>query len=541
MTGDSDSDRPGSNASAPATPGKDESMQKYGSKGAQKLRSTADDNLIIMLNGEMIFGKRDGEHPRPRPNVLCGGVVPHQSALINTPAIVAEDGVREACDSLRVHDDSEGDVESRIFDQSTFGSASQGEEIAYDHSSIAAFGDTSSVGRLADSDSEIEMEGSYFASRREKQRARRQEDPTSSALQLTASVMSARGMACINDLSSDDEEEEEDDTVPRRYALSTPYRSNLLQDDWVRAWGEAWGLRVNKAEQQKRTNRLNKLHAKHEQPSKSLSFPLSQQARSPGVAPSTKQVGGPSVSAVLQEGRLAKAVAQVTGSPPPLGTKSSVKLPWGERTVMDWAQSEDVAKTPRTRVSPDLSMAMASAEKTVKKKSKWVFGDSELSEDEQDEKLGEENKDGEEAWTRSAKKQFRSVEPFRKLPAFDSNADDISKAVVLAQRKQGNPHSIRKHAMSSHEQRVMSAGDADMDEAKQRFLKYTPDIAKLRLQREKLRRGDYDGEDEHRPLFRRNDGRLVRKLNATALDDLVAQPQPTTVNLGHIERVGAWV
>ena len=80
-----------------------------------------------------------------------------------------------------------------------------------------------------------------------------------------------------------------------------------------------------------------------------------------------------------------------------------------------------------------------------------------------------------------------------------------------------------------------------MDEAKQRFLKYTPDIAKLRLQREKLRRGDYDGEDEHRPLFRRNDGRLVRKLNATALDDLVAQPQPTTVNLGHIERVGAWV
>jgi hypothetical protein len=532
--GDSDSERRGREASAPATPGKDESMQKYGSTGAQKLRSTADDNLIIMLNGEMIFGKQDGEHPRPRPNVLRGGVVPHRSALVNTPAIVAEDGVREACDSLRVHDDSEGDVESRIFDQSTFGSGSQGEEIAYDHSPISPFGDASSVGRLADSDSEIEMEGSYFSS--QEQPPRRQEG-------LRCSVLSARGMACINNLSSDDDEEEEEDTVPRRYALSTPYRSNLLQDDWVRAWGEAWGLRVNKAEQQKRTNRLNRLHAKHEQPNKSL---LSLQARSPVVAPSAKQAAGPSVSAaVLQERSLAKAVAQVTGSPPPSGAKPSVKLPWGERTVMDWAQSEDVARSPRTRASPDpsMAMAMASAEKTVKKKSKWVFGDSELSEDEQDEKLGEENKDGEEAWTRSAKKQFRSVEPFRKLPAFDSNADDISKAVVLAQRKQGNPHSIRKHAMSSHEQRVMSAGDEDsiMDVVKQSFLKYTPDIAKLRLQREKLRRGDYDGEDEHRPLFRRNDGRLVRKFNATALHDMVAQPQPTSANLGHVERVGAWV
>jgi len=504
------------------------------SSAAGVRRSTADNNLIIMLNGEMVFGKRDGEHPLPRPNVLRGGVVPHRSALAASPAIVAGDGVREAASSLRVHaDSSEGDDESRIFDQSSFGAGSEDGELGYDHRPISPIGDASSVGSLQQQLAR-EIDGSYFSSQAQPPR-RHTQGPTS------RSVLSASGMARISDLSSDDSDDDQDG-APRRFALSTPYRAIQLENDWVKAWGEAWGLSVNKAEEQKRVNRLSRLQAKREQARKSMPLsppPLTLQVRSPAPSPAspTKRGDGPSVAAVLQEGSLAKAVAQATSPPPPSGPRSPVKSPWGDRT-MEWAEAEDTTLTPRQASTVDLSMA--SAENTVKKKSKWVFGDNELSEDEQDEQLGEENRDGEEAWTRSAKKQFRSIEPFRKLPPFESAAD-IVKAAALAQRKQGNPHSIRKHAMSAHEQRVISAGaeDEDLNLSQKSFLTYTPDIAKLRLQREKLRRGEYDDEDESRPLFRRNDGRLVRRLKATALDDLVAPP--TTVDLGHQDRVGAWV
>ena len=487
------------------------------------LRSTADNNLIIMLNGEMIFGKQDGDYPRPRPNVLRGGVVPSR-ALVTSPAMVSGAGVRESNASLCVQRHSL--AESNLFDQSTFEPL---DDLSYDHRPISPIGDAS-VGSMQQIAREIDMmEGSYFSS---------VQPPVQPRLDAPVrSVLSARGMDSIKDSSS--EEENDDDMQIKRYPLSTPYRSNQLEEDWVKAWGQAWGLNVNKAEEQKRRNRLLALQTKHEQHRVRVpAVPITgaQKSKIPASEPRVRQGDGPSVAAVLNKS-LAKAAAQVTSSPPPAGPKSPAKSPWADRT-MDWAGSQTVC-TPPTKTAAVLDGSIASTEKTVKK-SKWVFGDDELTEDEEDEKLGEENQDGEEAWTRSAKKQFRAIEPFRKMPQFGVNELKLRDATVSAQRKHSNPHAIRKHAMSMHESHIASAADSeDASAENQSVLKYTPDIARLKMNREKLRKGEYDDDEEYRPLFRRNDGRLVRKFNSTSIDDSVMPS--TIVDLGHQDRVGAWV
>jgi len=69
---------------------------------------------------------------------------------------------------------------------------------------------------------------------------------------------------------------------------------------------------------------------------------------------------------------------------------------------------------------------------------------------------------------------------------------------------------------------------------------YTPDVAKLRLARAKLRAGANDDEGEYRPLFRRADGRLVRKLHPVATSVNESVPPPTMVEMPS-KRVGAWV
>jgi len=205
---------------------------------------------------------------------------------------------------------------------------------------------------------------------------------------------------------------------------------------------------------------------------------------------------------------------------------------------MEWAASEHVVAPAKEGTDQSL----ASAEKTAKK-SKWVFGDDELTEDDEDKKLGEDNLDGEEAWQRSAKKQHKTFERFRKAPQFDMTVDPghIQNAITSAQRKQSNPHTFRKHGIASREQQVQSDEESEqVHSEKESILKYTPDLAKLRLNREKLRNGEYDEED-YRPLFRRADCRLVRKLHPvpTSLDDSVAPS--TLVDLFHHDRVGAWV
>jgi hypothetical protein len=504
--------------------GDDDDFEDGASDGG--LRSTADNNLIIMLNGEMVFGKKEGDRPRPRPNVLRGGVVPRRP-MVTSPAMVSPAGIREANSSMRAHPDSErfSVTDSNIFDQSTLDE----DDLSYNHRPISPIGDAS-VGSMQQIAREIDlmMEGSYFSTR--EQPLLPHETPAPGA-----SVLSARGMARIQDVSSDDDEDDDDYAIAQ-YPLSTPYRSIQLKDDWVKAWGQAWGLKVNKAEEQKRCNRLNALQAKRDQSRYTAGALNIPKASSLSASPYVKRRDCPSVTAVMDQS-ISKAASEVAGSPPPPGPKSPAKSPWADRT-MEWAASERPTRTPAKAAAVEQSLA--SAEKTVKK-SKWVFGDEELSEDEEDEKLGEDNIDGEEAWTRSAKKQNRTFEPYRKMIVIDVNAEEIEKASASAQRKHTNPYSIRKHVMSSREQQVQSDEDNGPVHKQESIFKYTPDVAKLRLNREKLRRGEYEDDEDYRPLFRRNDGRLVRKLNpiGTSLSDSVAPP--TIVNLGPHDRVGAWV
>jgi len=480
------------------------------------LRSTADNNLVILLNGEMVFGKKDGARPRPTPHVLAGSIVPRRP-LAASPAIVAGKGVREATRSMaNAPDDTMG---SEIFDQSSL--ETPGEDLSYEHARpISPIGDAS-MGSMQQLAREIDMmEGSYFST--QGQRPVRQPETTDS-------ILSARGMARIKDISSSDDE---DDEIPTRYALSKPYRANVLKEDWVKAWGEAWGLRVNKAEEQKRENRLNALQDKRQKDHRmgSTSTHLANPGRSSPDMKRAVQGDGPSVLRVTKTS-LSKAAADAVGSPPPPGPKS----PWADRT-MQWGASEDSNKTPQQQASLDESMA--SAEKTATK-SKWLFGDAELTEDEEDVKLGEENQDGNEPWTRSARKQHSSLERSRQMLQVQLKADGVGRASSMTERKQKNPHTIRKHAMSARERALESGDDADSFGSGTIFT-YTPDVAKLRLAREKHRAGQPDDEGEYRPLFRRADGRLVRKLHpvATSVNESVAPP--TMIEMPS-ERVGAWV
>jgi hypothetical protein len=114
------------------------------------------------------------------------------------------------------------------------------------------------------------------------------------------------------------------------------------------------------------------------------------------------------------------------------------------------------------------------------------------------------------------------LEPFRKHINLDSNQ----------KQKRVIPDSFRILARTLREQLVES--DEGNNPEHQSFSKPTPDLAILRRERQKLRNDDAD----YRPLFRRSDGRLVRKPQ----DDPVAIPtvlMPTVV--GQQDRVGAWV
>jgi hypothetical protein len=451
-----------------------------------KLRSTKDNNLIIMLNGEMVYGKKNGESAKNAPR---GGFLPN-SSLMKSPAMVSQTGIREANTSLRVHNDS---IDSHVFDQSILDP-----DLSYNQRPISPI-DDASVGSMQHIAREIDMmEGSYFTSIREQ--------PTREP-NVHDSVLSARGMDRIKDVDSSNDEDED---LPARYPLSTPNMQNLLQEDWVKAWGQAWGLQVNKTEEKRRRNRLNALQTKRDQS---------------GVAVYVnKQVGNQSVEPVLGKSVTKASMKQSspTGPKSPAKSKTQKEREW----VVDSAEKCGHFAKSLSDVTPLKSavirdQSMASAEKTVKK-SKWVFGDDELTEDEEDEKLGEENLDGEEAWNRSARKQNRALEPFRKHINLDGNQ----------KQKRVIPDSFRILARTLREQLVES--DEGNNPEHQSFSKPTPDLAILRRERQKLRNDDAD----YRPLFRRSDGRLVRKPQ----DDPVAIPtvlMPTVV--GQQDRVGAWV
>ena len=496
----------------------DDDTSDAGRVGA--LRSTADNNLVIMLNGEMVFGKMDGARPRPTPHVLSGSIVPRRP-MASSPAIVSRAEMRTG--AVSSPDDTVG---SEIFDQSSVDYP--GEDLSYEHSRpISPIGDES-TGSMQQLAREIDlMEGSYFSTLDKQAYSRLPE--------TASSILSARGIARMKDISSSDDE---DDEMPEKYMLSKPYRANSLKEDWVKAWGEAWGLSVNKTEEQKRTKRLTALHDKRESKfwEGGNSVLVDKVARNSPEMPKAVQGEGPSILRVM-ETSLAKAAADVGVSAPPQGPKS----PWANR-AMEWASSEDGPKTPLRQSSIDDSVA--SAERTVKmtNKSKWLFGDTELTEDEEDEKLGEENQDGEEPWARSAKKQHRCMEYSRKtMPRILLKADSIRKASITAERKHQNPHGFRKHAISLRE-RAVESGDEQDDSRQDSVSTYTPDIAKLRLAREKMRAGGpIDDDIDYRPLFRRADGRLVQKLCAVTISDKHAVAQPTLVDLGSSDRVGAWV
>ena len=480
------------------------------------LRNTADNNLVIMLNGEMVFGKMDGARPRPTPHVLSGSIVPRRPMAF-APAIVSGAGMRKGA-AASSPDGSE------IFDQSS--GDYPGEDLSYEHARpISPIGDES-TGSMQQLAREIDlMEGSYFSTLDKQAYSRLPES--------ASSILSARGVARMKDISSSDDE---DDEMPEKYMLSKPYRANSLKEDWVKAWGEAWGLSVNKTEEQKRTKRLTALLDKRESKfwEGGNSVLVDKVGRNSPEMPKAVQGEGPSILRVM-ETSLAKAAADVGVSAPPQGPKS----PWANRT-MEWASSEGGPKTPLRQSSIDDSVA--SAERTVKmtNKSKWLFGDTELTEDEEDEKLGEENQDGEEPWARSAKKQHRSMESSRQtMPRIVLKADKIRKA--SAERKRQNPHAFCKHAISLRE-RAVESGDEQDDSRQDSISTYTPDLAKLRLAREKMRAGGLIDDDiDYRPLFRRADGRLVQKLCAVATSDKHAVAQPTLVDMGNSDRVGAWV
>jgi len=479
-----------------------------------------------------VFGKRDGDTPRARNDVLKNGVVPIR-AIVNAPARFSPRRLQRV---EYVHTDSMTNSisDSHIFDQSSLDE----DDLSYENRAISPIFDDASVGSSVQHIArEIDMmEGSYFSTR---------EAPLLPHVQRTHGVMSrsvltTKGMERIKDVSSSDDDEDEEDDTLKKYPLSTPYRSQQLSEDWVKAWGEAWGLNVNKAEEQKRRNRLNALQARRESfMTGTLFVQKSLKSSSSAPSPQVTRRDGPSVSAVLDRS-LSKAAAKTASSPPPPGPKSPAKSPWEDRTL-EWAASERLVATPANVVTMT-DKSLASAQKTVKK-SKWVFGDDELTEDEEDKKLGEENQDGEEPWQRSAKKQHQSLERFRKAPHFETTLDNLQNTTTSKQRRPSNPTPFRRHGLASREQLVRSDED-EVHSEHHSILKYTPDLAKLRKHREKLRSGGQESDDDDfHPLFRRADGRLVRQGHpvVASADHSVSVAPLTVVDLGHHDRVGAWV
>ena len=488
--------------------------------GNRSIRSTVDNNILIMLNGEPVFAKFDGESPTPRlasrQHVLSGGVVPGRPKDINR---IDQD------QSSSAQDDSLHEEGSQIFDQSTLEAEEDG-DLRDRNRSISPIGDTSS-GSMLQIAREIDMmDGSYFTTC---------EQPVLPEERTNGSILSSRGMAQMNDVSSSSDEED-DSLATKKYPLSTPYRSIHLTEDWVKAWGQSWGLKVNKVEEIRRRNRLSALQAKHER-SRLSSTDVQEPAPRDATEQRFQRGEGPSIMSVLGSARKQAA------SPPPSGPKSPAKLlsPWDKR-VQEWTLSNDDGgfKTP-SKESSVQDQSIASAEKTVRK-STWVFGDDESeTEDEEDVKLGEDNRDGEEPWKRSAKKQHHRLESYRKTLGADTTVtiQKERKGTVQEQRK-SERYKIRQHAVREREQQVC-CDDEDPADEQDRIKTYTPDIAKLRQNRQKLRDNESDEEEDYRPLFRRADGRLVRNARpvATSLDESMAPP--TFVSVDFQDRVGAWV